>query len=25
MSGQPASFENLTQYQLTPEFWYFTK
>jgi len=25
ISGPPASFENLTQYQLTPEFWYFTK
>jgi peptide/nickel transport system substrate-binding protein len=25
LSGQPASFENLTQFDLTPEFWYFTK
>jgi len=25
ISGQPPSFENLTQYQLTPEFWYFIK
>jgi peptide/nickel transport system substrate-binding protein len=25
ISGPPASFENLTQYYATPEFWYFTK
>jgi peptide/nickel transport system substrate-binding protein len=25
ISGAPASFESLTQYQLNPEFWYFTK
>ena len=25
ISGQPASFENLSQYYATPEFWYFTK
>lgn len=25
ISGDPNSFENLTQYNLTPEFWYFTK
>jgi len=25
ISGDPHSFENLTQYQLTPEWWYFTK
>ena len=25
LSGNPASFESLTQYQLNPEFWYFTK
>ena len=25
LSGPPASFENLTQDYLTPEFWYFTK
>jgi peptide/nickel transport system substrate-binding protein len=25
LSGDPASFENLTQYYATPEFWYFTK
>ena len=25
LSGPPASFENLTQAYLTPEFWYFTK
>jgi peptide/nickel transport system substrate-binding protein len=25
ISGEPASFENLTQYYATPEFWYFTK
>ncbi len=25
ISGPPASFESLTQYQLNPEFWYFTK
>jgi peptide/nickel transport system substrate-binding protein len=25
VSGTPASFENLTQYYATPEFWYFTK
>jgi peptide/nickel transport system substrate-binding protein len=25
ISGLPASFESLTQYQLNPEFWYFTK
>ncbi len=25
ISGQPQSFESLTQYQLNPEFWYFTK
>jgi peptide/nickel transport system substrate-binding protein len=25
LSGPPASFESLTQYQLNPEFWYFTK
>jgi len=25
LSGPPASFQNLTQYQLTPEFWYLTK
>lgn len=25
ISGDPKSFENLTQYNLTPEFWYFTK
>jgi peptide/nickel transport system substrate-binding protein len=25
ISGNPDSFENLTQYNLTPEFWYFTK
>lgn len=25
LSGEPASFENLTQYYVTPEFWYFTK
>jgi peptide/nickel transport system substrate-binding protein len=25
LSGDPASFENLTQFDLTPEFWYFTK
>jgi peptide/nickel transport system substrate-binding protein len=24
LSGQPAAFENLTQYYATPEFWYFT-
>lgn len=24
VSGDPASFENLTQYYVTPEFWYFT-
>jgi peptide/nickel transport system substrate-binding protein len=24
LSGPPASFENLTQYYATPEFWYFT-
>ena len=24
ISGQPQSFESLTQYQLNPEFWYFT-
>jgi peptide/nickel transport system substrate-binding protein len=25
LSGPPAYFESLTQYQLNPEFWYFTK
>jgi len=25
ISGPPSSFESLTQYQLSPEFWYFTK
>jgi peptide/nickel transport system substrate-binding protein len=25
ISGPPADFESLTQYQLNPEFWYFTK
>jgi peptide/nickel transport system substrate-binding protein len=25
VSGEPASFENLTQYYTTPEFWYLTK
>jgi len=25
LSGAPASFESLTEYQLNPEFWYFTK
>jgi peptide/nickel transport system substrate-binding protein len=25
LSGAPASWETLTQYQLNPEFWYFTK
>jgi peptide/nickel transport system substrate-binding protein len=25
LSGPPTSFENLTQYYATPEFWYFTK
>jgi peptide/nickel transport system substrate-binding protein len=25
MSGPPFSFESLTQYRLSPEFWYFTK
>ena len=25
ISGPPTSFETLTQYQLNPEFWYFTK
>jgi peptide/nickel transport system substrate-binding protein len=25
ISGEPASFENLTQYYVTPEFWYFTQ
>jgi peptide/nickel transport system substrate-binding protein len=25
ISGEPASFENLSQYYATPEFWYFTK
>lgn len=25
ISGQPQSFESLTQYQLNPEFWYFAK
>lgn len=25
ISGPPTSFESLTQYQLNPEFWYFTK
>jgi len=25
LSGTPASFANLTQFDLTPEFWYFTK
>lgn len=25
ISGDPASFESLTQYQLNPEFWYFKK
>jgi peptide/nickel transport system substrate-binding protein len=25
LSGPPATFEALTQFQLTPEFWYFTK
>jgi peptide/nickel transport system substrate-binding protein len=25
ISGPPESFESLTQYQLNPEFWYFTK
>ena len=25
LSGPPASFANMTQYYLTPEFWYFTK
>jgi peptide/nickel transport system substrate-binding protein len=25
LSGQPQSFESLTQFQLTPEFWYFKK
>jgi peptide/nickel transport system substrate-binding protein len=25
LSGQPNSFANLTQFYLTPEFWYFTK
>jgi peptide/nickel transport system substrate-binding protein len=25
LSGTPASFENLTQFDLTPEFWFFTK
>ena len=25
ISGPPSSFESLTQYQLNPEFWYFTK
>jgi peptide/nickel transport system substrate-binding protein len=25
LSGTPASFENLTQFYLTPEFWFFTK
>ncbi len=25
ISGDPLSFESLTQYQLNPEFWYFTK
>jgi peptide/nickel transport system substrate-binding protein len=24
ISGQPAAFESLTQFQLSPEFWYFT-
>jgi peptide/nickel transport system substrate-binding protein len=25
LSGAPSSFESLTQYQLNPEYWYFTK
>jgi hypothetical protein len=25
ISGDPKAFEGLTQYQLNPEFWYFTK
>jgi len=25
LSGPPASFEDLTQYFLTPEYWYFTR
>ena len=25
LSGNPAAFESLTQFQLSPEFWYFTK
>jgi hypothetical protein len=25
ISGEPQAFESLTQYQLNPEFWYFTK
>jgi peptide/nickel transport system substrate-binding protein len=25
LSGPPSSFESITQYQLNPEFWYFTK
>jgi hypothetical protein len=25
LSGPPASFETLTQYNLNPEYWYFTK
>ena len=25
LSGPPSSFESLTQYQLNPEYWYFTK
>ena len=25
LSGPPFSFESLTQYQLNPEYWYFTK